>query len=334
MICTNPTVKILQQKIAALEKTDAALVFASGSAAVAAAVMGNCKAGDHILCVSKPYSWSNKLISTLLPRFGVEHTFSDATDHEQFLEEVTSSTRIIYLESPNSWTYEMQDLEAIGRFARDRDIITIIDNSYASPMNQQPAEYGIDLVLHSATKYLGGHSDLVAGVLCGSKEMMEKLFKSEYMTLGGVISPFDAWLMIRSLRTLPMRMKHIGESTLQVVKAIESHPKIKAVYYPFAESFKQKDLAAKYLKGPSGLFTIDLDTLDERKIEKFCDHLKLFRMGCSWGSYESLAFPAITTMTSLNYDNPNTVAERVRLSVGLDEPEALISDLENALEVI
>ncbi len=331
---SNPTVKILQQKIAALEKTEASLVFSSGSAAVATSIIGNVNAGDHILCVSKPYSWTYKLLHELLPRFSVETTFSSGKNTINFLGQVKPNTKIIYLESPNSWTFEMQDLEAISSFAKENRIITIVDNSYASPLNQSPSDFGIDIIVHSATKYLGGHSDLVAGVACGSDEMMKKLFRSEFMTLGGIISPNDAWLMIRSLRTLPLRMKHIGESALRVVDFLEDSPKVKKIYYPFSRSFPQKDIADKYLSGPSGLFTIDLNTNNTERIEAFCNQLKVFHLACSWGSYESIAFPAITTVSSLNYDNPDIKTERVRLSVGLDDPDLLIEDLTNALDAI
>lgn len=331
---TNPTVQALQKKIAALEKTENSLIFSSGSAAIATSVMGNVKSGDHILSVSRPYSWTNKLITGLLSRFGVEHTMASADDSESFLRLVRKNTKLIYLESPNSWTYEMQDLERIAEYARKNRIITVVDNSYASPINQNPAEYGIDIIVHSATKYLGGHSDLVAGVLCGSNEMVRKLFQSEFMTLGGIISPHDAWLMIRSLRTLPLRIDHIGKSAKKIVEHIESNEKIEKIYYPHSSSYDQPDLAKKYLKGPGGLFTIDLKSRDSAQIEVFCNTLKKFKLACSWGSYESLAFPAITTLSSLNYDNPDVAIQRVRFSVGLDDPDLLIEDIENALEKI
>ena len=330
---TNPTVQLLQRKVAALEGMDDALVLSSGSAAVATAVLGLVKAGDHILSVAKPYSWTAKLLGSLLPPFGVTYTLADARDTEAFLAQVTPRTKLIFLESPNSWTFEMQDMEPIAAFARERGILTLMDNSYASPLNQQPAAYGIDLVAHSATKYLNGHSDLVAGVLCGSRDLIQTLFKSTYMTLGACISPYEAWLMLRSLRTLPLRMKHIGETTRAVVDALEGHAKIRRIYYPHAASYDQPELTKKYLKGPGGLFSIDLKTTEHTQILAFANSLRKFKLGCSWGSYESLAFPAITTMTSLNYDNPNIVAERVRLSVGLDEPQDLIDDLMAALEL-
>ena len=331
---TNPTIQILQKKLAALEKMEKALIFSSGSAAIATAVMGNIDQGDHILSVSKPYSWTGKLLKNLLPRFGVESTLANGTDVKKFLENIQPNTKLIYLESPNSWTFEMQDLESIADYARAHDIITIVDNSYSSPINQVPADHGIDIVVHSATKYLGGHSDLVAGVLCASGQMIDKLFKSEFMTLGGIISPHDAWLMLRSLRTLPLRIEHTGSSAQKIVSRLEKNDTIEKVYYPFAESFPQKNLVEKYLKGPNGLFTIDLATKDTGEIEKFCNSLKKFKLACSWGSYESLAFPAIATISSQNYDKPDVVINRIRFSIGLDDPDILAEDIENALSEI
>jgi len=331
---TNPTVTLLQKKLAALENMEASLVFASGSAAISAAVLSNVKQGDHVLCVTKPYSWTAKLLVNLLSKFGVTHTLAEATSVDEFISHLNTNTKLVYLESPNSWTFEMQDIEAITAVCQSKNIVTVIDNSYASPLNQQPENYGVDIVVHSATKFIGGHSDVVAGVACASESMIQKIFKSEYMTLGGIISPFDAWLLLRSLRTLPLRLKHIGETTLKVVRAIENHPKISRIFYPHSISYTQPELAKKYLKAPGGLFTIDLNTKEVDKIEAFCNALKYFKLGCSWGSFESLAFPAITTVSSLNYNNPSIVIERVRLSVGLDDPELLINDLNTALKDI
>jgi cystathionine beta-lyase/cystathionine gamma-synthase len=331
---TNPTVQKLQKKLAALENMEDALVVASGSAAASIAVLANVEQGDHILSVSKPYSWTGKLMNQLLPKMGVETTLTDANSTDDFLSNIRSNTKIIYLESPNSWTFEMQDLEAIAAFAKKKNILTILDNSYATPLMQCSGDYGIDLVIHSATKYINGHSDVVAGILCGSQPMIQKIFATTYMTLGPAISPFDAWMMIRSLRTLPLRLKQIGNSTREVLDFLDHHDKVKHVFHPNSRYFDQQELATKYLKGIGGLLTIDLNSDDIEGIKRFSNSLKKFKLGCSWGSYESLAFPAITIASSMNYDNPDIVKERVRLSIGLDEPELLIADLKQALEAI
>ena len=331
---TNPTVQKLATKLAALEGAADALVVASGSAAVATAVLANVSAGDHVLCVTKPYSWTAKLMGQLLPQFGVQTTLSDGKAADAFIQHVKDHTKIIFLESPNSWTFEMQDLEVITAFAKKRGILTIIDNSFATPLLQQPIKYGVDIIIHSATKYINGHSDVVAGVICGSREMIHKLFKSTYMTLGAAISPFDAWLMLRSLRTLPLRVRQISETATKVIAYLDKHPMVAKVYHPHSSHFDQSELTEKYLSGVGGLLTIDLATKEPAKIEAFANALRKFKLGCSWGSYESLAFPAITIADSLNYHNPDIVMERVRLSIGLDDADSLIADLGLALEQV
>ena len=209
----NPTVDILCKKIAALEETDEALAFASGVAAISSAVISFVSTGDHIVSVRNNYSWTSFLMTRFLTRFGVETTFVDGRFPENFKKAIRKNTRLFYLESPNSLSFELQDIEVISAIAKAEGIITLIDNSYSSPLTQSPARMGADVVLHSASKYLGGHSDIVAGMVCGSSENILRIFKSEYLGLGGIISPFNAWLMLRGLRTLPARIDRISLTT-------------------------------------------------------------------------------------------------------------------------
>lgn len=327
----NPTTDILRKKVAALEGAEDALIFASGSAAIGAAVMSQLRQGEHVVCVQKPYSWTNKLLNLLLARFGVESTMIDGTDAENFEKAIRPNTRMLFLESPNSFTFELQDIAAVVAIARKHGLITILDNSYASPLNQSPIALGVDMVVHSATKYLGGHSDSVAGVLAGSKALMQQIFASEFMTLGGIISPFNAWLILRGLRTLPVRMKQVAESTPQIVDFLAAHPKVAQVYYPHHPSHPQYALAQKQQCRPAGQFSIRLqaDTMEE--VELFCNSLKRFLLACSWGGYESLIFPACTLYGSENYENPYLHWSLIRFYVGLEEPEVLIEDLRQAL---
>ncbi|MEL6133892.1 MAG: aminotransferase class V-fold PLP-dependent enzyme, partial [Bacteroidota bacterium] len=252
----NPTVAILRKKLAALEGAEECLVFSSGSAAIGAAVMSTVSVGDHVICVAKPYSWTTKLLTKLLTRFGVSSTFVDGTDPQHFEAAIRPQTKLIMLESPNSMTFEMQDIEAVVAIAKAHGIMTAIDNSYASPLNQQPISYGIDMVMHSGSKYLNGHSDIIAGVLCCSRAKAEQIFAGEYMTLGGVISPHDAWLMLRGLRTLPIRMDRVAETTPKIVDFLEAHPAVEKVYYPFSQKNPQRALAQKYMRKPAGQFSI------------------------------------------------------------------------------
>ena len=187
----NPTIEILQQKLAALDGAEDALVFASGVAAVTIPVVANVKSGDHIICVAKPYSWTNKLFNILLPRFGVTCTMIDGTKTENFEKAVQPDTKLIFLESPNTFTYELQDLKAVSSLAKSKNILTMIDNSYCTPLSQKPIEMGIDLSMQTMTKYIGGHSDAVGGVVTGSKEMIHKIFAADFLNIGAAVFSFQ-----------------------------------------------------------------------------------------------------------------------------------------------
>lgn len=316
---TNPTLQLLCKKLAALESTEDALVFASGSAAVSAAVLAQVKSGDHIISTANPYSWTGKLLRNWLARFQMSVEFMEPETDLSTL--IRGETSLIYIESPNSWTFESYDLEAIGDLAREKGITTILDNSYSTPLIQRPAESKIDLVVHSATKYLGGHSDVIGGVVCGSADQIKHIFNDTYMLLGGIASPGDAWLLLRSLRTLPQRLEAIQQSTREVIAFLEDQPGIARVLYPGPG----KNIEA------TGLFTFDLNTEDKTIVERFCNSLRAFKLGPSWGSFHSIAFPAIATIDSMNYHSDQVAINRIRLSVGLEDPKTLISDLANAL---
>lgn len=329
----NPTVAILRKKIAALEGKEDALVFSSGSAAVAAAVMSVVKAGDHVVCVAKPYSWTGNLLSRYLSNYGVSLSFAEGKSAEDFEQHCTTQTKLIYLESPNSMTFELQDISAVTKMARTKNIVTIIDNSYNSPINQQPHELGVDIIVHSATKYLNGHSDIVAGVVAASHERIMKMLAEEYMTLGAVIGAHDAWLMLRGLRTLELRVNRSAASAQQLAEWLEKHPKIEKVHYPFLESNPDYDLAKKQMKQGGGLLSIRLKTNDVSGVERFCDSLKKFLLATSWGGHESLCFPVCALGNAESFKNkPGLYWNLVRLYIGLEDPETLRADLENALQ--
>ncbi|MGA2407665.1 MAG: aminotransferase class I/II-fold pyridoxal phosphate-dependent enzyme [Bacteroidales bacterium] len=324
----NPTVDILCKKIAALEDTEEALAFASGMAAISTAVISFINSGDHIVSVRSNYSWANMLMTRFLTRFGIETTFVDGCDTENFKKAIRKNTRIIYLESPNSLTFELQDIEAVAAIARNAGITTLIDNSYSSPLTQSPASMGIDIILHSASKYLGGHSDIVAGMVCGSSENILRIFKNEYMGLGGIISPFNAWLMLRGLRTLQARIDRISETTTKVLEYLENHPMVADVLHPLSKRHPQYNLAVKQMLKPTGLFSVRLSVTDKNKIELFVNSLRQFIIGVSWGGHESLVFPALSfdeQRTKDGYSN-----NLIRFYIGLDEADSLIRDLEQA----
>ena len=329
----NPTVTILEKKLAALEGAEHAIAFGSGIAAVSAAVLSQVKAGDHIVCVKKPYTWTNALMKHFMPRFGVEVTMVDGTDANNYKDAIKPNTTLLYLESPNSFTFELQDIEAIVKIARTHHCSTIIDNSFATPLFQKPIAMGVDLVVHSCTKYIGGHSDVMGGMICGKRETINKIFEQEYMTLGAILDPHAAWLLIRGLRTLPVRMERIATTTQKVVAYLHQHPKVEQIFYPFLETNPQYELAKKQLSSNTGQFTIRLRTDDINKVDLFCDSLKHFLMAASWGGHESLIYPVAAAYNSGNYKSslPFTL---IRFYIGLEDPEYLINDLEQALEKV
>ncbi len=330
----NPTVDILRKKLAALDNAEDCLVFGSGAAAIFAAVLANVKSGDHIVSVKKPYTWAQRMFNVILPRFGVTTTYIDGRDIENFERAILPNTSVIYLETPNSWDYAIQDLKAVAELAKSENIITICDNSFCTPIYQKPIDYGIDLTLQSATKYIGGHSDTVAGVLSGSSTMIERIFNSEYMNIGSGISPFNAWLLIRGLRTLPMRLEHISKTTVQIVDYLKRHPKVEEVIFAFDEGFPQLQLAKQQMQGACGLLTFIIKAERVQQVEDFCEVLKHIMMAVSWGGHESLIIPKCAGMLPSRFNADNKDHRMIRLYVGLEEPAYLIEDLERGFAKI
>jgi cystathionine beta-lyase/cystathionine gamma-synthase len=238
------------------------------------------------------------------------------------------------LESPNSWTYELQDLKAVAQLAKQRNIVTICDNSYCTPIYQRPLEYGIDLSLQSATKYIGGHSDVVAGVLSGSRATIERIFNSEYMNIGSGIQPFNAWLLIRGLRTLPARLSRITQTTKAVIAWLQQQPLVEKVIFPFDEAFPQYALAKQQMQGACGLLTFALKADSVETTELFCESLKHILMAVSWGGHESLIIPGSAAVKREAFSADNINHRMMRLYVGLEEPEYIIADLERGFKAI
>ena len=325
----NPTVDMLARKLAALEGAEDCLMVGSGAAAITNAVVSQVNAGDHIVSVKDPYSWATHLMTKILPRFGVETIFVDGTKIENFQNACTDKTKLIYLESPNSWTFELQDLAAIAKFAKQKGITTVIDNSYCTALCQRPIDLGIDLVIYSATKYYNGHSDVVAGAFCGSEEKITQIFHNEFMTFGNILAPQNAWLMLRSLRTLPIRLKQSSESTVKIIEFLQNSPKVERIWYPFHQDNPQLDLARRQMKMPMGMFTIALRNRDPRSIKNFCEALQYFLIAVSWGGHESLIMPKCAFVGE---DDPQV--NMIRVYVGLEEAEVLMADLERALEQV
>lgn len=330
----NPTVDILRKKLAALDGAEDCLVFNSGAAAIYSSVVPFVSQGDHIISVRKPYTWAQKLFDLWLPKFGVTTTYVDGRNIENIENAIQTNTKIIYLESPNSWDYAIQDLKRIAVLAKSKNILTVVDNSYCTPIYQKPIELGIDISIQSATKYIGGHSDVVAGVLCGPKVLLKKIFDLDYLLVGNGIQPFNAWLLIRGLRTLPVRLEAISKTTRLVIEFLKSHPKIEKILFPLDPDFDQYHLASEQMQGACGLFSVIVRTEKAEYIERFCEALKCFFIAVSWGGYESLVIPKVAGIEISSFDAHQTDHRMIRFYVGLESADYLINDLKQALEFL
>ena len=328
----NPTVEILRKKLAALDGAEDCLVFNSGAAAIFAGVFANVKAGDHIVSVKAPYTWAQRMFDVILPRFNITTTYIDGTKTGNWEQATRSNTTLYYLESPNSWDFALQPIKEVAALAKSKNITTYIDNSYCTPIHQKPLEMGIDMAMQTATKYIGGHSDVLGGILSGSKAMMKKIFDSEYLNIGSGIQPFNAWLLIRGLRTLPARLDRITKTSQEVLKFLKQHPKIEKVIFPFDESFPQYELAKRQMTGACGLMTMVFKTNKREELVKFCESLQHIMMAVSWGGHESLVIPKCSGFPVSEFDPLNPEHRYIRLYVGLEEADYLIKDLEQALE--
>ncbi len=329
----NPTVNLCEQKIAALEHTERAKLLSSGVAGISTAVMSLMQQGDHAVCIRSAYSWARYMFNTYLARFGIETTFVEGNTIEEFEQAIRPNTKVIYLESPATFTFTLQPLRQVAELAKKHGIKTIIDNTWATPLFQNPADMGIDLVVHSASKYLGGNSDVVGGVVCGSDEDIIRIFNTEFMMQGQVPDPFSAWLILRNLRTLHLRMPVHYRNALGLAEWLEARDDVECVNYPLLPSFPQYELAKEQMRGGSGLFSFRLKTRDLEKVKAVTNRLKYFKLAVSWGGYESLFEP-----TALVYKNdeeiPDDRISLIRVHAGLEDLDLLKNDLGQALDSV
>ena len=325
----NPTVEAVEDKLARLERGEACKAFGSGMAAVSAVLLGLLQAGDHILFVNQTYGPTLQL-ARHLRRFGVEHDVLLELDLGSLRAGLKENTRLIWLESPGTMLFRVLDVAGVADLAHQRGITTAMDNSWATPLFQKPLTEGIDLVVHSATKYLAGHSDLVAGALVGSAELMERIFYNAFLLQGGILAPFDAWLLNRGMRTLPVRMRRHHENGLAVARFLEGHSAVRRVFHPGLDPGEESPLTAS-LTGFSGLMSLELASEGYESVRRFVDGLSRFRIGVSWGGVESLVITPNRGGDDQAREAMGIPGSTVRLSVGLESPEVLIEDLDSAL---
>lgn len=323
----NPTVEVLEKKLAALEHGEACKCFGSGIGAVSAVILGLLRSGDHILFVNHTYGPTIQL-AKYLERFGIAHDLLLDLAPADVERAIRPNTKLVWLESPGTMTFRTLDLAAIADIARRHGALTCIDNSWASPLFQKPIDHGVDIVVHSATKYIGGHSDVVAGALITTDKRMEQIFFGSYMLIGAILAPLDAWLLLRGLRTLPVRMQQHEQDALRVAEFLRDRPEVSVVHHP---AFGERSPS---LTGYSGVFSFELANAEFESVRRFINGLKRFRIGVSWGGVESLVISP-NRGTNLGYlDEQHMSHALIRLSIGLEGPDVLIEDIETSLNAL
>jgi methionine-gamma-lyase len=333
----NPTVEALEQAIAELESADAGLAFASGMAAISGVVLTLVQTGGHIIAPESGYSTTMNLFRHMESQFGVKTTFVDATDADNYRAAVRPSTSLMWIETPSNPLLQISDIKAITEIAQANDIFTAADNTFATPFNQRPHELGADLVVHSATKYLGGHSDLTAGMLTGNADLLNRIYKTATKLLGGNIAPAVAWLVLRGIKTLPLRMERHNSNAYAIADMLSSHPKVERVYYPGIETHRNQDIARRQMSGGfGGMVAFDVGSIESGK--RFSNAVRLCTLATSLGGVETIVqHSASMTHATLSADERRRAGISdglIRLSVGIEAAEDIIDDLDNALKAV
>ncbi len=325
----NPTVQELERKLAELERGEACLCFSSGMAAVSAVFLGLLEAGDHILFVNDTYGPTLQLAGHL-ERFGIQHDLLLDLDLPSVEAAIRPNTRLMWMESPGTMRFRILDVHAVASLARERGILTGIDNSWATPLCQKPLTLGVDIVMHTCSKYIGGHSDVIAGALVTDADRAERLFYGPYLLNGGVMGPFDAWLLLRGLQTLPTRLAQHEADALRVAEFLDAHPAVRRVHHPALGEGRQ--LAASQLTGTTGLFSFELERGGLDNVTRVLDALEHFGIGVSWGGVESLVISPVGRTNRERLTELGIPDGLIRLSVGLEGAKILIDDLAAALD--
>jgi methionine-gamma-lyase len=333
---SNPTLEAIENKLADLMGAQRGLVFSSGMAALTSAILALVSAGDHIVSAFDIYGGTFNFFANVLPRYGVTVDLVETADARRLAESIKPNTKVIFFESPTNPLLKLMDIREVAKIGKERGIPIFMDNTFATPFNQKPIEMGIDLVMHSTTKYLGGHSDLIGGAVAGGEELMQKVMYSRYV-LGGVPDPQSAWLLMRGVKTLKVRMEAHNQNGMEVAQFLEDHPLIDRVYYPGLKSHPQHELAKKQMRGFGGMVSFEVAGENDA-LGQFLKGLRICQLAVSLGGIESLICPpALTTHRRLSQSERIKVGIKdnlVRLSVGIEDAEDLIDDFEQALGTI
>ena len=332
----NPTNTVAEKTIAELEGTDAALTFASGMGAITTTLMALLKSGDHVVAQRDIYGGVTKFLSQWLPKMGIETTFVDTTEYEQHARAIRPNTRLLYLESPTNPTLRVVDFTRAAALAKQHKLLSMIDATFGTPINQHPAKFGIDLVMHSGTKYLGGHSDLICGAVAGRRELIEKIWETR-TTLGNCMDPHASWVLVRGLKTLAVRVARQNENAERVAEFLSEHAKVSKVHYPFLKSHPQYAVARAQMSGGGGMVSFEVEGTGE-DARRVSEAMRLFTLAPSLGGVESLvSIPVLTSHLTVPPEERKKMGiteQMIRLSVGIENADDLIADLEHALEAV
>jgi len=332
----NPTHTVAEKAIAELEGADAALLFASGMNAITTSMLALLKSGDHVVAQRDIYGGATKFFSQWLPKLGIETTFVDTTEYDQHARAIRPNTRLLYLESPTNPTLRVVDLKKVVALAKQHDLITFIDSTFATPINQRPADFGVNLIMHSGTKYFAGHADLICGIVSGRHDLIETIHSTR-TTLGGSMDPHAAWLLLRGMKTLAVRVQRQNDNALRIAKFLAGHSQVRRVDYPFLEGHPQRAIAMEQLHGGGGVLSFEVDGTGE-DARRLAEALHLFRLAPSLGGVDSLVtIPVLTShgMISAEHRAKMGVTDQlIRLSVGIENVDDLIADLTQALTAV
>ncbi len=329
----NPTRHALEELIKDIEGGKAGFAFGSGMAAITAVFM-LFNSGDHVILTDDVYGGTFRVMTKVLNRVGIDSTFVDTSNLENIKKEIRPNTKAIYLETPTNPLLKVTDIEAAARMAKEHNLLTIVDNTFSTPYWQNPLEFGVDIVLHSATKYIGGHSDVVAGLVVVNDDQLAEDLHFVQNSTGGILGPQDSWLLIRGIKTLGIRMEETEANTKEIVEFLQSHPNVKKVYYPGLETHPNHAIAKKQARGFGGMVSFDVGSAENA--DKLLSRVKYFTLAESLGAVESLiSVPARMTHASIPAERRaelGIVDGLVRISVGLEDVEDLIDDLKQALK--
>jgi cystathionine gamma-synthase len=333
---TNPTVAAFEEKIRNLEMAEAATSFSSGMSAISNTLFTLLSPGDHVVSVKDTYGGTNKLFIEFLPRFGIKVSLCDTNDHKAIEAAIRRGCKALYLESPTNPTVKIVDLGRLAKFAHEHGAVVIVDNTLATPINQQPVELGADLVVHSATKYLGGHADAMGGVVCGSADLVERIYHFREIT-GACLDPMSAYMLLRGMKTLHLRIARQNENALRIARFLESNPRVDRVFYPGLKSHEHHDIARKQMRGFGGVLSFAIKGGFE-SVKSFLPRLRYAHLAANLGAVETVVGPPATTShveSSREERAASGIPEAlIRYSVGIEDPEDLIADLRQALEKV